>query len=320
LFGLVFFSPPFLKRYLLSWFCGARIGRHVHIGWFSAVMGRRIAIGDHSEIRALTLINCDGDVIVGRYSIVSSFVLVYGSAGLAIGDHSYVGPQSLINTDEDVRIGNRSALGARCMVFTHGSFFPYTEGYWVKFGGVTIGDNVWCAAGVFIHPGVEIGDDVFVNSRSVLAQDVPSGAVMEGFPARRVTDLAKIRRAMTPRRVDGAIRQILKHCAEVALQRGLRIGVQQDSPDQISFSFRGQPYIVRCITSDGPEPSAAELADRRLVCLLNRPGWTPPPSLQAPLIIDLTTNRARAWRDPIHHELCVFLKRYYGIQVEFDTA
>src|SRR5512134_241762 len=98
LFGLVFICPPFLKRYLLKWFCGARIGRNVHIGWFSSIMGRHIAIGDESEIRALTLIRCDGDVRIGRYATISSFILVYGSAGLIVGDHTYIGPQSLINT------------------------------------------------------------------------------------------------------------------------------------------------------------------------------------------------------------------------------
>ena len=116
-------------------------------------------------------------------------MLIYGAVDFTVGAHSYIGPQSLINADEDVHIGNRSALGPRCMVFMHGSFFPYTEGYWVKFSRVAIDDNVWCAAGVFIHPGIEIGNDVFVNSRSVLAQDFPSGAVMEGFPARPATQV-----------------------------------------------------------------------------------------------------------------------------------
>jgi len=41
-----------------------------------------------------------------------------------------------------MRMGNVSAIGPKCMVFTHGSFLPYIEGYWVKLEGVTIGEHV----------------------------------------------------------------------------------------------------------------------------------------------------------------------------------
>jgi acetyltransferase-like isoleucine patch superfamily enzyme len=317
LFGLVFICPPFLKPFILRWLCGARVGRNVHIGWFASVMGRRIEIGDHSEIRALTLITCDGDVRIGRYSIVSSFTLAYGSASLSIGDHSYVGPQSLINIEEDVRIGSRSALGARCMLFTHGSWFPYTEGYWVKFGPITIGDDSWCAAGVFIHPGVSIGDHTFVNSRTVLSQDVPSGAVMEGFPARQLTTIDKIRRKMTPRRVDAAIRQMLGHFAEAVLRRGLQLAEVDEQAGSLAFAHRGQRYLIVCVPAEGPPPTDGDLAGQRVIYLVNRPGWAPPADPAGPLTVDFTTMLASSSRDHMHTEFCQFLKRYYGVQVEY---
>src|SRR6185369_5487464 len=131
LFGAVFLAPPFLKKVLLR-LGGAEIAPTARLGWFSTVRGRRIVLGEHSAIRPLTLVRCDGDVRLGRYAEVSSFTLVYGAAGFSLGEHSYVGPQCLINADDDVRIGDRSALGPRCMVFTHGSFLPYTEGYPVR--------------------------------------------------------------------------------------------------------------------------------------------------------------------------------------------
>jgi hypothetical protein len=46
LFAIVLFCPPFLKKLVLRWCCGATIGRGVHIGWFSSVMGRHIEIGE----------------------------------------------------------------------------------------------------------------------------------------------------------------------------------------------------------------------------------------------------------------------------------
>ena len=159
LFALVFVSPPFLKTWLLRWFAGARIERHAQIGWFSAVMGRSIVLEEYSSVRAFTLIKLDGAVQIGKYSEISSFNLIYGSSDLRIGEHCYVGPQSLINVEEPVLVGNGSALGPRWMIFTHGSFLPAHEGYWSKLAGVTIGDKVWCAAGVFLHPEI---DELFI--------------------------------------------------------------------------------------------------------------------------------------------------------------
>lgn len=319
MFAVVFLCPPFLKKYLLKWFCGARIGHGASIGWFSSVMGKHIAIGDHAEIRPLTLIRCAGDVRVGKYATISSFVLIYGSAAFTLGDHAYIGPQSLINVDEAVRIGSRSALGPRCMLFTHGSFLPYTEGYWVKFGPITIGDNVWCAAGVFIHPGIAVGDNVFVNSRSVLAQDVPSGAVMEGFPAQQVTTIDKIRRTMTPRRVDAALQHMLRHFAETILQQEMGIAIGEAGTRRLSFSYRGRDYLILCVPADGAVPSAHDLScDKQLIMLVNRPAWTPPAPLKHPMVFDFTTMRTRPWRDKVHTELCLFMKRYYGVQFEYQ--
>lgn len=313
--ALILVSPPPFKPWLMRTLLGARIGRNVRIGWLSAISARHIAIGDESEIRALTFISCHGDVVIGRYTIVSSFILAYGAADLIIGDHAYIGPQTLINCDERIQIGNYSALGARCMVYTHGSFFPYTEGYPVRFGPVTIGNNVWCAAGVFIHPGVTIGDHVFVNSRSVVTRDVASGDVVEGFPAQTVTTLNRLKRAMSPRRRDAAARQILDHFVDLGLQREFRIEVETHN-GQATFSYRGKQYQVLCITSEYEPPSFADRQAPRVVALVTRPGWTPPAGV--PIYpLDLITCRTPRSNDPIHHALRTFLMRYYGVQIEY---
>ncbi len=318
LFVLLFICPPPLKPPILRWFCGARIGRGVHIGWFASVMGRNISIGDYSEIRPLTLLRCDGDIALGAYTIISSFNLIYGAASFHVGNHAYIGPQSLINVDEDVRIGTYSALGARCMIFTHGSFLPYTEGYWVRFGKVTLGNYVWCAAGVFIHPGVSIGDNVFVNSRSVLSEDIPAGEVVEGFPARTITSMAKLKRTMTPRRLDAVAWQMLKHFAEIGLRHDLGLTVNDTVANRLSFSYRGQDYLLLCVPSNAAMPIADAIpTDTRLICLLNHPDLQLPPLADAPLILDLRSMRTSFPTDPIHHALKVFLQRYYGVQFEY---
>jgi acetyltransferase-like isoleucine patch superfamily enzyme len=312
LFALVFISPPFLKKILLRAFCAAKIGRHVHIGWFSSVMGRRIELGDYSVICPLTLINLAGLVRLGDYSEISSFNLIYGSSNLIIGVHSYIGPQSLINADEEVRLGNESALGPRSMVFTHGSFLPYTEGYWVKLAGVVIGNKVWCAAGVFIHPGVEIGDDSFVNSRSVLTQAVPAGSVIQGNPAQVVYSMERLKRKMSPRRVDAALGRLLRDFAEVGLRRELGLEVIEEEERQLWFRWRGRAYHIGLIPSTGSLLDATQAAAGvSQILVVNRRGWSPPPGA---LVFDLVTMQTRFDSDRIHTALRRFMKRYYGIK------
>lgn len=309
IFILTFISPPALKPWLLRTLCGAQVGQGVRIGWLAAVSARRIALGDGCVIGALTLIRCDGELRLGTRAIISSFNLIYGSAGLSLGPNSYIGPQCLINCDEEVRIGRFSALGARCMLYTHGSFLPYTEGYWVRFGPVSLGDYVWCAAGVFLHPGVRVGDNVFVNSRAVISGEIPAGAVMEGNPARQVTTMDRMRRSVGPRRLDAITGQILDHFAEVGLGRVRGIPFER-APGRVSFRLGGQPYQIILIPSVGDPPALPDHS--HVVLLISRPGYSPPPGIPA---LDLTSNSARPARDPIAHDLVIFLQRYYGVQL-----
>ncbi|MFV9504548.1 MAG: acyltransferase [Oscillochloridaceae bacterium umkhey_bin13] len=316
IFALLFILPPALKPWVLRVGCGAQVGRNVQIGWFASVMGRQIQLGDHCAIRALTLIRCDGDLVIGPYALVSSFTLVYGARGLRLGAHSYVGPQCLINTEEQVSLGNWSALGARCMVYTHGSFLPYTEGYWVRFGTVTLGEYVWCAAGVFLQPGTEIGSNSFVNSRSVVGGSIPPGSIVEGHPARIVGEMARMRRVMTPRRRDAAVNQILRHFSALILVEGYGLRIQEEAT-ALHFRYQGQTYTLALAPAHGDVPAAP--AATRTIWLINRPAWRPvPPALWLDLDRRLMTNSS----DPIYHELVLFLKRYYGIQLAYaeETA
>ena len=56
---------------------------------------------------------------------------------------------------------------------------------------ITIGANVWIAAGVVIDPGVTIGDDTVVGAGTVLLHDLPAGVVAAGNPLRIVRRLRR---------------------------------------------------------------------------------------------------------------------------------
>jgi acetyltransferase-like isoleucine patch superfamily enzyme len=274
-------------------------------------MGRHISIGDYSAIRPLTVIHCGGDLRIGRYSIISSFTLVYGAAGMWIGDHCYIGPQSLINTEEEVRMGDWSALGARCTVYTHGSFLPYTEGYWVRFAPVVIGNRVWCAAGVFLHPGTTIGDNSFVNSRSVVSGEIPPDSIVEGHPAQVVNTMSRMQRTITPRRLDAIAAQMLRHFLTIAAyHKELRLLSEKPYP---LIQVGRQTYQIVLVPASTDIPASDP--DRPTIWFICQRGWRP---VQSTLWIDLSTNRRSADHAAVLDALCIFLQRYYGIQLEYE--
>jgi acetyltransferase-like isoleucine patch superfamily enzyme len=306
---IVFVMPPFLKPLVLRWLCHARIERGVKIGWFSTVSAARITLGEHSVIQSFTVIRLNGEFALGANSEISSFNLIYGVSSLALGADCYVGPQSIINAEEPVRMGDGSALGPRSMVFTHGSFLPYTEGYWVKLGSVTIGNKVWCAAGVFIHPGVEIGDNTFVNSMSVVTQSIPPGSVVEGNPARVIYTMSNVKREMTPARVDAAYVQMLHNFAEMSLRRELRVREIAECAGQLRLNWRGHVYAIILVRSRGEE--IAPVDAERQIYIVNRTGWDVPTGA---MVFEATTLRTRFHSDEIHTALRLFLQRYYGVR------
>jgi len=53
---------------------------------------------------------------------------------------------------------------------------------------ITIGENAWVAADVFVGPGVTIGEQCVVGARSVVVADLPPRTVCVGHPCRPVKD------------------------------------------------------------------------------------------------------------------------------------
>lgn len=55
-----------------------------------------------------------------------------------------------------------------------------------------IGEEVFIGIDAIILPGVAIGDRCVVGAGSVVTADVPSGSVVAGYPARRISGTAEL--------------------------------------------------------------------------------------------------------------------------------
>ena len=82
-----------------------------------------------------------------------------------------------------IEIGDNVTMAPRAHVLCHDASTKQFMGY-TKIGRVTIGNNVFVGAETVVIPGVTIGDNVIIGANSTVTQDISSGMVVAGSPAR----------------------------------------------------------------------------------------------------------------------------------------
>ena len=109
------------------------------------------------------------------------------------GIHTRIGANCFVNYDAvfldcaPITIGDDVSIGPRAQLLT--ALHPVDdiearrEG-WESAAPITLGDNVWLAAGVIVCPGVSIGADTVVGAGSVVTRDLPAGVLAAGNPCR----------------------------------------------------------------------------------------------------------------------------------------
>ena len=120
-------------------------------------------LGTAAAVHATTKILHPWLFELGDWSNVSSGVTVYNLGPVKIGNHT------VISQDAYVCAG------------THDYTVPTLP---LLREPIAIGHGVWIAAGAFIGPGVNVGDNTVIGARAVVMKDVPGDVVVAGNPAR----------------------------------------------------------------------------------------------------------------------------------------
>lgn len=124
-----------------------------------------------------------------------------GRGRISIGNNVYIGDDTIISTESCIEIGDFTLISHGVHIFDtigHPVDPLMRELDWcivtrqivgqerppVASAAITIGKQVWIGFNSIIMKGVNIGDRAVVGAGSVVVDDVPSGAMVVGNPAR----------------------------------------------------------------------------------------------------------------------------------------
>lgn len=322
IYVLMIFSPSFLKTRVYR-LLGAKIGRHTKISMFSYLKAEEIEMADFSSIGAFTIIRCNGILKIGEYSEISSFVLIYGESGLRMDKNCYIGPRAVINVTKDIRLGSVSAIGPCSILYTHGTWLPYNEGYPRKFKEIIIEDYVWISASVKIVPGIHIGRNSFINTGSVVYNDIPANVFAEGFPAKEVYKMDEIKRPITSGKLDRLIREMMDDFILEVLEKTYKLSVLKND-GRFECQYRGKNYTFILFDSSGiNELTEFELnrKNKNFVILMNREKFQDKKlnHYTNVYIFDFIRMNVPFSKDTLHRELWVFFRRFYGVKFDYTN-
>ena len=123
---------------------------------------------------------------IGKDFFANHGCVIYDHAEVRIGDNVLLGPNVIITT-----ISHPMDAKERAFRFCSNSFEPQKRVDVEEIAPITIGSNVWIAAGAIICPGVSIGDNTVIGAGSVVTRDIPANVFACGVPCRVVRALSE---------------------------------------------------------------------------------------------------------------------------------
>ena len=163
------------------------------LGWLTTLPYRlnpRVRIGPGLQgngrlrIQGPGQVLLEADVNAWSHAEVNRLITTRREAVIHIGRHARLNGCTIVAA-ERVDVGADCVLGS-CEVRDH---LPYSESPADRrrpgrAQPVVIEDNVWIGGQVSILPGVRVGRDTVIGIHAVVFDDVPSGVIVGGNPAR----------------------------------------------------------------------------------------------------------------------------------------
>jgi acetyltransferase-like isoleucine patch superfamily enzyme len=283
--AICFLMPSSISRPLFR-LVGHRIGKNTKLSLFSYVYADRLELGNDVDIRPLVLISV-AHCIIGNNSIVSFGAQIVGLKGFFTKDNCFIGPHCIIHCAENVSLGFYSGFGARCIIYSHGSFLPVHKGYPAKFAEVVLEDYVWTGIAVIFLPGSHVESNCIINAGVVISSRIPRGTLVQMDPKQfQHIELDKVVRLA--RRENHYYHQ--KILSSFLSYKGI--------------DYLNQPDTNWFQSSNGYKFESDPIAN--IICLHL-------PNRKQPVLYDLEEYYCDNSSDKIHKAFLFFLRRRFGI-------
>lgn len=122
---------------------------------------------------------------IGKNVIIRPTVRTTYPWKLSIGNGSWVGDYVELYTLGEISIGENCVISQRSYLCT-GSHEYSKEKFDIFEKKIVIEDEAWLATDVFVAPGVVVGKGAVIGARSSVFNDMPSGQVCVGYPAKPI--------------------------------------------------------------------------------------------------------------------------------------
>jgi maltose O-acetyltransferase len=126
----------------------------------------------------------------GSNTTIQRSLRVTNPEKVSIGSHCNLAQGVFITGGGGVRIGDWVGFGPDVKVWSVNHRFEDPDRPWMLQGWdakpVTIEDDVWLGASVFVMPGVTVGKGAIVSACAVLNKSIPAYAIVAGNPGRIV--------------------------------------------------------------------------------------------------------------------------------------
>jgi maltose O-acetyltransferase len=118
---------------------------------------------------------------------------IYGSGKIIIGPNTYFGRETFVVSepaDSIIQIGCNCKISHGVHIRTYS--YSTSKNRDPKFSNISIGDNVWIGANVFICGGVSIGDNVTIGANSVVTKNIENNSIVGGVPAKLIKNIDEV--------------------------------------------------------------------------------------------------------------------------------
>ena len=126
----------------------------------------------------------------GKNLIIKNNCKIFGRKNITLGNNVYIGQEAYwtgaggIEIQDNVMIGPYSRILSYNHNYNSTEYLPYDNKEILK--KVTIEQNSWIGIGVFISPGVTIGEGAIVAMGSVVVKNVEPLTIVGGNPAKKI--------------------------------------------------------------------------------------------------------------------------------------